>query len=80
MNLNHSLYQKFFIKPSLAYLPILEKLIDHALMKKQFSLRDIAIVYVHHPLKTSVNLIDSMVRLGATMPKNIFVLGKILRM
>ena len=75
MNLNHSLYQKFFIKPSLAYLPILEKLIDHALMKKQFSLRDIAIVYVHHPLKTSVNLIDSMVRLGA-MPKNIFVLGK----
>lgn len=75
MYINYSLFQKFFIKPSLTYLPILEKLIHQILMKKQFSLRDIAIVYVHHPLKTSVNLIDSMIRLGA-MPENIFVLGK----
>jgi len=44
-------------------------------MKKQFSLSDIAIVYIHHPLKTSINLIDSMIRLGA-IPKNIFILGK----
>lgn len=72
---NNFLIQKFFIKPSLTYLPILEKLIHQTLMKKQFSLRDIAIVYVHHPLKTSVNLIDSMMRLGAK-PENIFVLGK----
>ncbi len=75
MNFNYFLSQKFFTKPILTYLPILEKLIDQALMQKQFSLREVAIVYVHHPLKTSVNLIDSMVRLGA-MPKNIFVLGK----
>lgn len=75
MYVNHSLSQKFFTKPTLAYLPILEKLTDYALMKKKFSLSDIAIVYIHHPLKTSVNLIDSMIRLGA-MPKNIFVLGK----
>lgn len=75
MTLHHSLSQKFFSKPTLAYLPILEKLTDYVLMKKQFSLSDIAIIYIHHPLKTSVNLIDSMIRLGA-MPKNIFVLGK----
>lgn len=75
MKLNYSLYQKFFIKPSITYLPILKKLIDQSLMQKQFSLRDTAILYVHHPLKTSVNLIDSMIRLGAP-PKNIYVLGK----
>lgn len=75
MSLNYFLSQQFFSKPSLTYLPILEKLIDQALMIKQFSLRDTAIVYIHHPLKTSVNLINSMLCLDAT-PKNIFVLGK----
>lgn len=66
---------KFFTNPSLTHLPILEKLIHRVLMKKQFSLKNVGIVYIHHPLKTSVNLVDSMLRLGA-MPKNIFVLGK----
>jgi S-adenosylhomocysteine hydrolase len=66
---------KFFTNPPLIYLPLLEKLIHRALIKKQCSLKNIGIVYIHHPLKTSVNLVDSMIRLGA-MPENIFVLGK----
>jgi S-adenosylhomocysteine hydrolase len=74
MHINNPSF-KFFTNPSLVYLPLLEKLIHRVLIKKQFSLKNVGIVYIHHPLKTSVNLVDSMLRLGA-IPKNIFVLGK----
>lgn len=74
MYINNS-SNKFFTNPLLTHLPILEKLIHRVLTKKQFSLKNVGIVYIHHPLKTSVNLVDSMLRLGA-IPKNIFVLGK----
>ncbi|MES2141386.1 MAG: NAD(P)-dependent oxidoreductase [Pseudomonadota bacterium] len=68
--------QRFFTKLSVPYLPLLEQLLSKALINKQaFSLKNTAIVYIHHPLQTSVNLVDSMVRLGA-VPKNIFILGK----
>lgn len=66
---------KFFTNSSLTHLPLLEKLIHRVLIKNQFSLKNVGIVYIHHPLKTSVNLVDSMLRLGAK-PKNIFILGK----
>lgn len=37
--------------------------------------KDTIIVYVHHPLQTSVSLLQSIIDLGAD-PKNVFVLGK----
>ncbi|MDQ8040059.1 MAG: NAD(P)-dependent oxidoreductase [Rickettsiella sp.] len=63
----------FFTNPSVTYLPLLERIVSQT--KTTSNLRNTAIVYIHHPLQTSVNLIDCMVRLGA-QSKNIFILGK----
>lgn len=57
-------------------LPILEKILNN--LKPSLSqkpLQHTAVFYVHHPLQTSLNVIDAIVRLGAG-PKNIFILGK----
>jgi len=57
-------------------LPVLEKLIKRALVNKVVScLEESLIVYIHHPLETSINLIEAIISLGA-QPKNIFILGK----
>jgi S-adenosylhomocysteine hydrolase len=67
---------RFLTTLSASYLPLLEYVLNKALINKQaFSLRNTAIVYIHHPLKTSVNLVNSMLHLGA-LPENIFILGK----
>ena len=82
MHLNHIkkiipisglLAQRFFTNPSLPHLPLLERIVSQT--KTASHLRNTAIVYIHHPLQTSVNLLDCIVRLGA-QSKNIFVLGK----
>ncbi len=67
-----SLSQHFFNRPAL---PLLDYLLNKVLREKRVSLEKTAIIYIHHPLQTSVNLVDSMIQLGA-QPKNIFVLGK----
>ena len=60
----------------LTSLPIFEKMLEKAISNLNSEpLKKTAIVYVHHPLKTSINLIDAVIRLGAN-PDNIFVLGK----
>ena len=38
-------------------------------------LADTAIVYIHHPLQTSINVVEAAIKLGAA-PQNIFILGK----
>lgn len=71
--------QRFYnpgYKASLPKLPVLNTLLNKALpFIKTDNLKKTAIIYVHHPLLTSVNLIDAIIQLGAK-PKNIFVLGK----
>jgi len=58
-------------------LPILEKLLDRVNSDADIekSLKNTAVVYVHHALQTSVNLLDGIIHLGAK-PDNIFILGK----
>lgn len=57
-------------------LPVMDSLLNKALVKgKHDVLRKTAIYYVHHPLQTSINVIDSIIQLGAK-PSNIFILGK----
>lgn len=57
-------------------LPVMDALLNKVLAKgKHDVLRKTAIYYVHHPLQTSINVIDSIIQLGAK-PSNIFVLGK----
>lgn len=57
-------------------LPVLD-----ALMKKAYKdgkagvLNKTAVFYVHHPLKTSINVIDALIHLGAK-PEHLFILGK----
>lgn len=53
----------------------------HALLQKTLKsenptpVKDTIIVYIHHPLKTSVTLLQSILDLGAN-PNDVFVLGK----
>lgn len=57
-------------------LPVLDELIANAnCIETEEVLRKTLIYYVHHPLQTSINVIDSFVELGAHY-ENIFVLGK----
>lgn len=58
-------------------LPLLRFLEERFLDRYGYTLsfEDTAIVYVHHALETSVDLLVSLFHLGA-QPKNIFVLGK----
>lgn len=57
-------------------LPVLDALMDKARAEgKAGILNKTAIVYVHHPLMTSINLIDALIQLGAK-PENLFILGK----
>lgn len=57
-------------------LPVLDILVERArniIGKKPF--KKTAVVYVHHPLQTSVNVLHSMLSLGVKS-ENVFVLGK----
>jgi hypothetical protein len=57
-------------------LPVMDALLEKAFIDgKRDIFKKTAIYYVHHPLKTSINVIDGLIRLG-TKPKNIFILGK----
>lgn len=57
-------------------LPLLDNFIAFASKKlAKKPLENTAIVYIHHPLKTSINVVESMLALGA-LPSNIYVLGK----
>ena len=61
---------------ALINLPVFEKMLKKAIHSLgSESLKKTAIIYIHHPLQTSVNLIDAIIRLGASV-NNIFVLGK----
>ena len=54
-------------------LPVMDALLNKALAKgKHDVLSKTAIYYVHHPLQTSINVIDSIIQLGAK-PSNIFI-------
>lgn len=57
-------------------LPVVDALLATANLElTQHVLKKTLIYYVHHPLQTSINVIDSLVQLGASYC-NIFVLGK----
>lgn len=57
-------------------LPVMDALLEKAFIDgKRDIFKKTAIYYVHHPLQTSINVIDGLIRLGA-QPKNIFILGK----
>ncbi len=56
-------------------LPVLDSMVDKLTALEQAPLSNTAVVYVHHPLRTSLNLLDSMFSLGLA-PKDTFVLGK----
>ena len=57
-------------------LPVLDALLEKAHTEgKGDILCKTAIFYVHHPLKTSINVINAFIRLGAK-PEHLFVLGK----
>lgn len=56
-------------------LPVLDSLVDYAIKNGYKSLDKTAIIYIHHPLKTSFDLMNSFFLLGAK-PENVFVLGK----
>jgi S-adenosylhomocysteine hydrolase len=54
-------------------LPLLDSILNKVEHLKP--LNNTTIIYIHHALDTSVNLVSSMIRLGAC-PQDIFVLGK----
>ncbi|WP_162263932.1 NAD(P)-dependent oxidoreductase [Legionella shakespearei] len=57
-------------------LPVLDSLLERAYKEgKANILGKTAIFYVHHPLQTSINVVDALIHLGAK-PKNLFILGK----
>ncbi len=57
-------------------LPVLDNLVQKALDSNlDIPLKNSAVVYVHHPLRTSVNLIKTIVKLGVN-PENFFAVGK----
>jgi hypothetical protein len=56
-------------------LPVLDTMVDKFSAIEQSPLNQTAVVYVHHSLRTSLNLLDSMFSLGLA-PQNTFVLGK----
>ncbi|CZP91414.1 S-adenosyl-L-homocysteine hydrolase [Legionella pneumophila] len=57
-------------------LPVLDALLAKACKDgKSGILNKTAVFYVHHPLKTSINVIDALIHLGAK-PEHLFVLGK----
>lgn len=57
-------------------LPVLETLLVKAYKEgKAGILNKTVIFYVHHPLKTSINVIEALIHLGAK-PKHLFILGK----
>lgn len=62
---------------SLSGLPILDEIIKYT--KNDYgdkkNMGRIALIYIHHPLKTSINLLNAVIFLGIK-PYNIFVLGK----
>ncbi len=59
-----------------ARLPVLDALLEKACAEgKEGSLKKTAVFYVHHPLRTSINVINALIYLG-TKPGNIFILGK----
>lgn len=57
-------------------LPVLDALMDKAYIEgKTEILNKTAVFYVHHPLKTSINVINALISLGAK-PEHLFILGK----
>ncbi len=57
-------------------LPVLDALLAKAFKEgKSGILNKTAVFYVHHPLKTSINVIDALIHLGAK-PEHLFILGK----
>jgi len=66
-NYNHS---------PLIHLPVLDALLDKTdLHQANKILAKTAIYYVHHPLQTSRNVVDCLMKMGAK-PENIYILGK----
>jgi S-adenosylhomocysteine hydrolase len=62
---------------TLTGLPILDAIIKNTRDKITSieSIENTALIYIHHPLKTSINLLKAIIILGIN-PKNIFILGK----
>lgn len=66
-------YSSVYSKTSL---PVLDALLAKACNDgKSGILNKTAVFYVHHPLKTSINVIDALIHLGAK-PEHLFILGK----
>lgn len=73
--LDTSRYPSLPVLP-LVKLPVMDALLNEALKTgRQGTLKKTAIYYVHHALRTSVNVIDAIIKLGAK-PNNVFILGK----
>lgn len=56
-------------------LPVLDAMVNKFAATDQHPLKETAVIYVHHSLRTSLNLLDAMFALGL-LPKHTFVLGK----
>ena len=77
LNQKHTHKESFKLADQMAGLPLLNYLTDKFRRDydEALTLDNIAIIYIHHALDTSVDLLDSVLNLGAR-PENIFVLGK----
>jgi len=57
-------------------LPVIDNLLkDNQYFLKQEPLKNTVIVYIHHALQTSINVVNSLILMGAT-PAFIYILGK----
>lgn len=56
-------------------LPLLDVMLNNVGLTLGCSLNNTVVIYIHHALKTSVNLLDAFFKLGL-FPKNTFVMGK----
>ena len=54
---------------------LFKSLLSKTLLSYPLPLKNTAIVYIHHPLLTSISVVNSLLQLGA-QPKNLFILGK----
>lgn len=70
-DISHPLYSNY-----MTYLPVVDNLLkENQHLLRQEPLEKTVIVYVHHALQTSINVVNSLLMLGAK-PACIYILGK----
>ena len=72
-DMNNNQYKN--IASSLIKLPVLDVMVDKLTAIDPSPLINTVVVYIHHALGTSLNLLDAIFSLGL-VPSNTFVLGK----